>query len=104
MTGRKAMHVQPVNLNKKIGQLGIVIKGGGSGHADGVYDLVLLQDAEWRHYRRPIRQPHQSKTTAATETTLVHSWRKRASHQTEAPRMKEENSMSKNEESNRKTS
>jgi hypothetical protein len=51
LTGRKAVQVQRINLNRKIAPLGLHIESAGSGFRDGVYELS-------------IREPHE--TPAAT--------------------------------------
>ena len=50
LTGRKAVCVQRVNLNRKLAPLGLRIKSAGSGFRDGVYELTLWMrptSAQW---------------------------------------------------------
>ena len=42
LTGRKAMAVQRVNLNRKLAPLLLKVSSGGSGRAGGVYELSVL--------------------------------------------------------------
>jgi hypothetical protein len=41
LTGRKAVQVQRVNLNRKIAPLGLRIESAGSGFREGVYELEI---------------------------------------------------------------
>ncbi len=49
LTGRKAMHVQRVNLNKKLVAIGLRITSAGSSYRDRTYELTL-----W--FKPPIRE------------------------------------------------
>src|SRR5262245_52905055 len=42
LTGRKAICVQRVNLNRKLAPLYLRISTGGSGRAGGIYELIAL--------------------------------------------------------------
>ena len=41
VTGRKAMHVQRVNLNRRLAPLGLHIRSAGSGYRDAVYEFEI---------------------------------------------------------------
>jgi hypothetical protein len=46
LTGRKAMQVQRVNLNRRIAPLALHIKSAGSGSRDRAYEFVILEPHE----------------------------------------------------------
>ena len=41
LTGRKAVQVQRVNLNRQLAPLGLHIRSAGSGHRDAVYEFEI---------------------------------------------------------------
>jgi hypothetical protein len=42
LTGRKAVQVQRVNLNRRIAPLGLRIRSAGSGYRDAVYEIEIV--------------------------------------------------------------
>jgi hypothetical protein len=46
LTGRRTIHVQRRNLNRKIAPLGLHIKSAGSGFRDRAYEFAICESAE----------------------------------------------------------
>lgn len=62
LSGRKAIHVQRRNLNRKLAPLGLRIESAGSGFRDGVYELQIRESHEMpaataRDHRRRASNP-----------------------------------------------